>query len=1140
MSGVRIFLSHPLQSLADRWIADVGESIEHTDLFDPVRVIVPNRNIKRWLQMYMARKGIVAAHIRFLYVEDGIRSLLDGIATERLPLLLRPLDLRGRILALLQKDLSSGESRWPLLTQQTNPSMRAGAGTSIRLFQLAQRLADLFVNYEFHRLRSVEKWRGVDAEQSLDVFGDSQFVEDLESDPYFKEQCELYRAVLAGESAEDSDFTSSVFEYERITPSEYARRVFQSAEKRERSASVYLFGLSLLSRYHISLFRHLSAYYDLSVYLPDLVPGLFAEGEGSVSGEWERVALRSEFRPEPNELLRWKKPYIELVRLWDAAFADSAAWFRRRWDRAYPMKSVHEALMNDTAGGPSNRILVGNCPGERREIETVYQCILQSMKEDPTLELTDIALLVPDMEKYRPYILDVFERDRNAADRPLIPYNLSDYSAARESHYARGVRDLLNLMRRELTRSAIFELALNPCFQHAVGVDRETVSTWLGLFQDTNIRRFYDAEERSDVVGTPPSSERADAFTFLRGLRRLYLGLFVEPEAAPFDGLRPHPLQLVDRESLLKLIQCIERLNVWRQELGQELTGTQRFEKTFQCIDEFIGIPDSEPEEQIVRDRMKSELRLYDKRLFVDWDLLQQAILSALSGIAGSRGHYLAGGVTICSLQPMRPVPFRHIYVAGLGEAQFPLHEDHSVLNLLARDKTCSSSNLPHSDIAAGEKARLLLYETLLSATDRIVLLYNGRDTTRDRDLLPCSLLSELISFLDMGDSVEELPLKLYSRRYAGRNSDLFANLSSRDIRLLNQSVTPKPNVNPAPPPDSRRIDLPATVDLPISHLISFLKHPVEAVLRRQMRLFDSDRDDERLNDDEPFHVTNEEVWDFSSLFFERALQHLVHGVEEATEHAIASLRKEYMDELPVPPYDEVALEQYRSSVFSELLQNAEPILREHRFSSLQLTGDDAVTVRLNDTVVRLVGEIPGISFREGHITILQISEKGFDSRRILPALLYLLVLNRSPEYAWKSFTIHALFHKEKGVDSRTFVHNPDCVIPPHYLEGLVGAFLARDITYLPIGLPTIGKAIWKAGYFTQEPPPDFSEALADEAADTEADFMELMQLIPRRIDSDVFDRLRERWQPIVELAIPVTAPRTRSTKSAKKAGRKA
>ena len=42
------------------------------------------------------------------------------------------------------------------------------------------------------------------------------------------------------------------------------------------------------------------------------------------------------------------------------------------------------------------------------------------------------------------------------------------------------------------------------------------------------------------------------------------------------------------------------------------------------------------------------------------------------SSIKIHRGHYLAEGITVSSFKPMRPIPFKAVFLLGLGEGLFP------------------------------------------------------------------------------------------------------------------------------------------------------------------------------------------------------------------------------------------------------------------------------------------------------------------------------------------------------------------------------------------------------------------------------------------------------------------------------------
>src|SRR5205807_107376 len=91
------------------------------------------------------------------------------------------------------------------------------------------------------------------------------------------------------------------------------------------------------------------------------------------------------------------------------------------------------------------------CPGIYREVETVYHSILHNLREDRNLKQTDIAVLVTDMQRYRPVIQSVFDR------RPgHLHYNLADFSAAGLSAFGHGVVGLFDLALESFTRSRVF------------------------------------------------------------------------------------------------------------------------------------------------------------------------------------------------------------------------------------------------------------------------------------------------------------------------------------------------------------------------------------------------------------------------------------------------------------------------------------------------------------------------------------------------------------------------------------------------------------------------------------------------------------------------------------------------------------
>lgn len=1184
-----IRIAHPLSLLADQWIDDWQSHLRNTaTLFEPVLVIVPNRNLKRWMQMHVARCGLVAANLRFQYLEEGLRSLLEEIDGNQMRLaLLRRTERQSRILKHLHADLArdsnrpevSGGRQYPLLVGKER---RTEKEERLRLYQLSVRLASLFEDYEFHRPRSMEEWRGVlDSASLVGTPGDDAlFSEACVATEMAREQRHLYGQIMREFAAgERSDGRSD--SVPRLPIAEYARRLItalpemapESTTPRSRRP-VFLFGLSLLSRMHMAILDGVSSYYDLRFFMLDVHPALFVpSGEAACDEGWESVAMQPRSGEGGMDLLdagqggvrNWHRPVEDLARLMGGA----GRWFRKSARSDYPLGWLHDRLrgLSSTPAPDDGTLTVAACPGEWREIETVYQSILRRMDEDPSLLLTDIAVLVPDMEHYRPYILHVFDREIGAEGRRLVPYNLSDYSAAEESRYASGVRSILDLVDGPFSRSRVFELFLNPCFLSRRGVDLEMVREWLSLVDDVRIHRFFNVEERAQGGRDHPSSERGDAFTWVRGLRRLYLGLLSGKGA--IANLEPHPLLVGDRSSLLKLIETVDDLHSALMEVRRpEGTGRERLDRLLSCTEAFLRAPYDMVEESKVADAFLEAIRSFDPELFRENTYLREAVLASLNGIDGCRGQYLAGGVTICSLQPMRPVPFRHIFIAGLGEGQFPAKEDRSSLDLLWMDRK-ERGDTPTGDSGIAEKARLLFLETMLSASDSIMLLYRGRDTSRDRELLPCAPLSELISFLDIRSRVQNIPLKLYSAKYLDDSSGAGPNYSAFDLMLASgapDDVSAASGVNHvmANPLPGRETAFPPA-DVNVRHLHEFLRHPVEAVLKRRMGLYDSDLRDRSLDDDEPFHPNDRDLYDFRRELDRGILLRIFGGSSESAppgdiadgkdsahparipdlpeqmeallESVLADTGRLFAqrDRLPLPPYDDVHLSEWRQEKSLGLFENAVSAMRAYpaRIARIGMGMPGAVElpalemqvdVQGYSQTVRLMGELDFVCidgptlFDSQRLAVILLERSNVDLLRLAGGLLPMLLLLSLPDATAHAIDMRLLVPGAGGSAGRTSASRQGMQDYPLrvratearlYLQSLVTEYLNSSMEYLPFSLMKdahVDKAI------AEVTDAEIQDRLRSAFLRGESDRMDLMKLVAPQFSERAAQILRGRW----------------------------
>ena len=145
--SIQLYIAGSLDLLLDRLMEEVYEE----DPFQAPEIIVPNRNLRRWLQMGIARRYGVAAHLNFQFLETGLSRILSEAAPECE--LASPSLQQWALLRALQKET-------------LNP---------LDHYRRASYLHYLFRDYEYHRNNLVHGWhREVDSslaeEMGPDIF----------------------------------------------------------------------------------------------------------------------------------------------------------------------------------------------------------------------------------------------------------------------------------------------------------------------------------------------------------------------------------------------------------------------------------------------------------------------------------------------------------------------------------------------------------------------------------------------------------------------------------------------------------------------------------------------------------------------------------------------------------------------------------------------------------------------------------------------------------------------------------------------------------------------------------------------------------------------------------------------------------
>ncbi|CAB5105373.1 hypothetical protein D3OALGA1CA_1697 [Olavius algarvensis associated proteobacterium Delta 3] len=890
--AIELYFSNQLDQLADKFSDVVTAEIRGKDnILEPPVVIVPNANLAKWLQLFLAGKNAIFMNVGFQYLEAGLWRMLAALDSgDNKPDMMDNDHLKILLLNIFQNLDRSDADFLPISRYLFGADDTESPADAARLWQLSEKIAHLFKEYEFHRTDMIRAW----ASPITELEGMERCQQRLYA------QLNVLRDELASRTGK-----------QLVSTMEYADIVLSTSRNGERkpadSQRIHFFGLSQISNFHLTLINRLQDYYTIHIYTMNPCEEFWEDIKTPREKRWiqrtrvKALAIQTSeqeqgelFQQADHALLAaWGKPGRESVRLL-CQLTDYD--FNACFTASRPPAGILQRIQNDILTRSSatrhtehldqdRSLQIVACPSTYREVETVYNSILFNLEQDDTLQMTDIAILVPDISAYKPVFDSVFNRHPRQ-----LAYNLVDSHAEIESTYGKAVLAILKLATGRFSRNEVFDLVLNPCFMGRWKIGPDDVHAWVNWTRELNVFHTFDSASKKRK-GYPAGSN----FTWKQGLERLRLarimaapkvtdpaGFLHYGERVPFSDVTTGDTDLVETFCMVveALHHAVNRLQ------ARDLSGEQWKQRFSRTCDQLLEIPEDFKGEAAVRQALLKaldNLELYDRLgkgaspSALDVDLIREFIRANLGSISGGHGNYLTDGVTISALQPMRPIPFHIVYVLGMEEGNFPGKADFSSLDLRLLKRRIGDISIP-------ERNCYLFLEMLLSVREKLYISYVARDLQKDRLQQPCSVINQLKRYVELevlsdGEPfrVSEIPLAGSSERFLEPEaisawSDVLVNDSLADrvayyrIHRLWDAFEQQASTHDLErvarfhPDLSFDAHAAAAEDPPVEKITSrqlkkFLEHPVRQKIQRHLGLYDEEEtiEDVVLSEDEPF-----------------------------------------------------------------------------------------------------------------------------------------------------------------------------------------------------------------------------------------------------------------------------------------------
>lgn len=519
-----------------------------------------------------------------------------------------------------------------------------------------------------------------------------------------------------------------------------------------------------------------------------------------------------------------------------------------------------------------------------RELEVLQDQLLSALAapsapEHGPLEPYDIVVMLPDIGKAAPSIRAVFGQ-YGRHDPRYIPFDIADLGAHANSPLITALQWLLRLPQRRCRLSELCDLldvpALAARFQLATQ-DAPRLRQWMA---GAGIRWGLNQRQRGSL-GLDTCGEHNSAWF---GLRRMLLGYasgshgMADPgnaqlhTSAAWCDIEPYDeVGGLDAGLAGILAAVLERLLHWWEAASHEATPSvwaQRLRELMQAL--FVAQDDLDQAvlaalDQALTDWLYTcEQACYDQK--IPLVVAQQAWLDALEQPALTQ-RFRAGGVTFCTLMPMRAIPFEMVCLLGMNDGDYPrrvMRSDFDLMQLPGQYRP--------GDRAPQDQDRQLMLEALLSARRTLYISWSGHHI-RDNSIQPPSVLvSQLRDYLSAGWRAQEgelpchavapdvqplllqrtshHPLQPFSRGYFEHGSPLSTYASEWQFAHI-------PPVSSEPASWHLDTDVEAkaqTTFLTLAQLASFLRHPARSFFRQRLHVY-FDADAHTVDDDEPFQL---------------------------------------------------------------------------------------------------------------------------------------------------------------------------------------------------------------------------------------------------------------------------------------------
>ena len=828
---IKLILSNSYNILAEKLAENLLERDNNSDDVNPFQkqtIIVQTEGMQKWLSLKISKNNSVFGNFDFIGVNDYFKKiyylLLDlddstisgsNLFQNRINGLYRKESLKWIIFDIFKDNLSSDNDLIDLKKYLFDVDINSKKGNTEegktdfqKMFQLSNRLADLYDQYLIHRWELIGNW----SKDKL-YFSDSKYSKNLSKLEKWQKKIWLYIKQILGDLEPDKiEIRNFIIKNLKSKLNNPLLR-----DKISDTIGTYtpLFGFSIIPEYYLEIFNLLSDIIEIPFYLMNPSNSFWYDIEKQDSIIKKELQFLREQNTDPEllhlyignpllaEMGKTGKDFINLLFNIDGVDSyknESYDKFEKSDLTILEIIKKDILELNDGKNNDNTKsfyknsdqsIKVVSTSSNLREIEILRDYLLDifsnNNKNKNIVAATDILVLAPDIEEYASFIELLFSSSKiqNSGKNQYIPFSISSKSFSSSNIAAAVFLNILHVSNGKALSSEIFSIIDSIPVRNKFSLKNEDLDTIKGWIDKVGIRWGLNKEHRGKV-----DNIQYEENSWKQGLDKLMAGysLFEEKDNSFSDIIPFTPMNSENSELLGKFIEITEiifdiiaqhstfqkrSISKWAEYFekfcdqlfsdgfdDESYSGVDKLKQMIAGLNRLFTISN----ENIEPNNLKKENNISKiekiKESKIEFSIISKEIINQLSTNQNKDEKFMHRGITFSNLVPMRSIPFKVVCIIGMNQDKYPRVNKNSDIDLISLDPKIGDRTVRDNDL-------YLFLDTLLSAQENLYISYIGKSIVDNSERLPSQPVSSLLDYIEnnfkMEDSNESVKSKVFT-----------------------------------------------------------------------------------------------------------------------------------------------------------------------------------------------------------------------------------------------------------------------------------------------------------------------------------------------------------------------------------------